>query len=100
MREYVFNVSLFVWKEVKLMSEHTPKVGEVVVYTDEVGVEHDALVTAYWAGDRPDGALNLLYVTKDNSKTDSYGNQIERASSVSRENPNTTAHGRFWNPKS
>lgn len=81
------------------MSEHTPKVGDVVVYTDEVGVEHDALVTAYWMGDKPDGALNCVYITKDTSKTDPYGLQTERASSVSRQNPSATAHGRFWNPK-
>lgn len=81
------------------MSEHTPKVGDVVVYTDEVGVEHDALVTVYFGGERPDGALNLMYVSGDASKSDSYGRQIERASSVSRQNENTTAHGRFWNPK-
>lgn len=83
------------------MSEpYTPQVGEVVVYTDEVGKQHDALVTAYWNGDRPDGALNLTYVSDDETKSDTYGRQIERASSVSRQHAGTTAHGRFWNPKS
>lgn len=76
---------------------YTPVVGQVVVYVDEVGVAHQALVTAYWGGDRPDGALNLVYVSSDSEKSDPYGRQIERASSVSRESEHT-AHGRFWRP--
>jgi len=75
-----------------------PSKGDVVTYTDEVGVKHDALVTVYFGGDRPDGALNCVYVSLDNSKSDPYGNQLERASSVSRKSEHT-AHGRFWEPK-
>jgi hypothetical protein len=75
-----------------------PSVGDVIVYVDEVSVAHDALVTAYWGGDHPNGALNCVYVSDDDSKKDPYGRQLERASSVSRQGPHT-AHGRYWLPK-
>jgi len=80
------------------MEPHTPKVGDVLVVTDELGVEHDALVTIYFGYDRADGALNCVFVSNDVDKTDPYGRQLERLSSVSRQSDNT-AHGRFWNPK-
>ena len=82
------------------MSEsYTPKVGEVIRVTDEHGIEHDALVTIYFGGSYPDGALNCVFVSNDESKNDPYGRQLERLSSVSRQSQHT-AHGRFWNPKS
>ncbi len=76
-----------------------PAAGDVVVYVDELGVSHDALVTVYWGGQQPNGALNCVYVTKDETKRDPYGQQLERASSVSRKSEHT-AHGRYWLPKS
>jgi hypothetical protein len=75
-----------------------PGFGDVVIYVDEVGVEHDALVTQYWGGSQPNGALNCVYVTSDEDKRDPYGRQLERASSVSRQSEHT-AHGRYWKPK-
>lgn len=77
-----------------------PEVGEVITYVDEVGVSHDALVTIYFGGVHPNGALNCVYVSSDTNKSDPYGRQLERASSVSRQNEHTTAHGRYWLPKS
>lgn len=83
------------------MSEpYTPKVGEVITVTDEMGVEHDALVVVYFGGTQPDMALNCVYVSGDETKSDNYGRQLERLSSVSRQREGVTAHGRFWNPKS
>lgn len=76
-----------------------PSVGDVIVYTDEFGVEHDALVIAYFGGERPDGALNCVYTSSEASKSDPYGRQIERACSVSRRHDGLTAHARFWEPK-
>lgn len=76
-----------------------PNAGEVIIYVDEVSVEHDALVTIYFGGEGEGGALNCVYVTKDDSKSDPYGNQLERASSVSRFREGVTAHGRYWKPK-
>ncbi len=76
-----------------------PNAGDVVIYVDEVGVAHDALVTIYFGGEQPNGALNCVYVSKDTNKSDPYGRQLERASSVSRQSEHT-AHGRYWQPKS
>lgn len=77
-----------------------PTFGEVITYVDELSVEHDALVTQYWGGDSEGGALNCVYVTSDDTKRDPYGQQLERASSVSRFRDGVTAHGRYWKPKS
>lgn len=76
-----------------------PTVGEAIVYVDETSREHHALVTVYWGGESEGGALNCVYVSSDESKTDPYGRQLERASSVSRYREGVTAHGRFWKPK-
>lgn len=76
-----------------------PAAGDVIIYVDEVGVPHDALVTVYWGGSYPNGALNCVYVTDDDTKRDPYGRQLERASSVSRQTEHMTAHGRYWIPK-
>jgi hypothetical protein len=81
-----------------MSNKEIPQAGDAIIYTDEVGVEHDALVTIYWGGDREGGALNCVYVSSDPAKTDPYGRQVERASSVSRQGEHT-AHGRHWRPK-
>lgn len=59
------------------------KVGEVVVYVDSFRAEHLALVTSVFrsSGEYPDGC-NLVYVSADESKTDTYGRQVERQTSV------------------
>lgn len=56
------------------------KVGDVVIFTDEVRRDHNAIVTAIWTPD----CINVVIVVPDESKTDSYGRQIERRTSVSR----------------
>lgn len=76
---------------------NTPDFGDVVIYTDPLGVEHLALVTQYWGGAQPNGALNLVYVSTADTKRDPNGRQIERDTSVSRQSE-TTAHGRHWRP--
>jgi hypothetical protein len=68
--------------------------GCTVVYVDEHGHEHEALVTAVHGtfGVNP---INVVYVSADRSKHDQYGRQVERASSVQAAGP-TAAHGRFY----
>jgi len=56
------------------------KAGDAVIFTDTVRVDHNALVTDVHGPD----CVNLLYVSKDSTKSDNYGRQIERASSVCR----------------
>lgn len=72
-------------KEVK-----RPKVGDAVIYHDEHGHPHAALVTIDWGG-----SINLVYVSPNAERKDQYGRQIERASSVVDRGPNGV-HGRYW----
>lgn len=73
-------------------------VGQVVVYVDEHSVSHDALITSVWGEKVGENAINVIYVSGDNSQHDQYGRQIARATSVSFEGPHT-AHGRFYRLK-
>lgn len=70
------------------------KVGDVVTYKDEVGVDHSALVTIVH-GNTAQSCINVVYLSSDESKRDSNGRQIERASSVQRKSE-YTAHGRYF----
>lgn len=72
-------------------------IGTHVVYVDEYGKAHDALVTANWGGDAPRErrALNLVHVVSAEDQRDQYGQQINRPCSVVHESQ-TPAHGRFW----
>ncbi len=56
------------------------KIGDPVIFTDEVRRDHNAIITAVWGPD----CINLVFVSPDESKTDSYGRQIDRSTSVSR----------------
>ncbi len=72
--------------------ERERKIGNTVIYTDEHGVEHNALVTNWWG----ETCCNLLFVTDDAAaKRDPYGNQIERRSSNSHRSV-VQAPGNFW----
>lgn len=66
-------------------------IDSVVTYKDEHGEDHQALVTCVHGPD----CINVVYVSSDPSKTDSYGRQIERATSVQRQ-AEWTAHGRYF----
>ena len=75
------------------------KVGDHVIWVDPLSQPHDAIVTAVWGAYNPDDPLspgiNLVLVSADESKTDSYGRQIERETSqvhVSRQ----PAPGAYW----
>jgi hypothetical protein len=71
-----------------------PKVGDHVVFVDPVGQEHNAIVIANWGqGDTP--SLNVMFADPDESKTDSYGRQIARNTSVVHQS-NQAAHGMYW----
>jgi hypothetical protein len=72
-----------------MAEERKPVPGDAVVYHDEVGSPHSALCTTDWGM-----CINVLFVSADNAKTDQYGRQIERQSSVS--HAKHAAHGRYW----
>lgn len=71
--------------------ERTREHGDHVVYTDEHGAPHNALVTAWWG----DKCCNLLFVVNDEAKKDPYGQQIERRSSSVHKSMQQ-APGNYW----
>lgn len=73
------------------MEENQTAIGDTVTYVDEVGVSHKALVTSVHGP----ACINCVYVSTDSTKTDSYGRQIERASSVQLKS-DLTANGRYY----
>jgi hypothetical protein len=70
-------------------------IGSHVIFTDENFWEHDALVTAIWGDPDKKPTINLLYVSGDESKTDQYGRQIERPTSIQHAEFNS-AGGYCW----
>ena len=79
--------------------ERTLEVGTQIIYIDQTMGVHNALVTAVW-GDRDaergyEPCLNLVYTSGDESKTDPYGRQIERVTSVIHLGQ-TQAPGFYW----
>lgn len=73
------------------MEPRQPQMGEPVVYVDPVGVQHPALITNPWGPTY----VNLVYVSKDRARTDSYGQQIERQSSCVHASVQPV-HGNYW----
>jgi hypothetical protein len=83
------------------MANRWPTVGKHVVFCDEHGTDHDALVTDNFASPEtwpyPHGpTVNCLFVSDDPARKDQYGRQIERPSSVPHSRCPGTAHGRYW----
>lgn len=54
------------------------KVGDVITYVNPEGNEISALVTAVWSP----RCVNIVFVSLDNTRQDSYGVQIERTTSL------------------
>lgn len=69
------------------------KVGQAVKFVNERGVEQDALVTEVWGDVNP--GINLMFVSTNEEKKDSYGRQMERHSSVVHKS-SQPAHGMYW----
>lgn len=82
------------------MEKQVLKVGSEVIYIDAHRVKHSALVTHVWPSGQADGGghqpgCNLVYVSGDETKTDPYGRQIERATSVVHKSVQP-APGNYW----
>lgn len=67
------------------------KVGDVVVYHDPVARPQNALVQAIWGPT----CINVVIVSADESRTDSYGRQIEHRTSLSHKSV-MNVHGNYW----
>ena len=72
-------------------------VGDCVVFTDPVAQDHQALVTAVWGSkDSPnEPAINIVFVSDDENRTDQYGRQVLHNTSVVHRSMQA-AHGMFW----
>lgn len=77
------------WEE---LMKDASKVGDVVKVTDEVGVEHNGLVTAVHGP----ACINVVYLSADPAKRDPYGQQMERLSSLQKKSVTTAPRGRFY----
>ena len=81
--------------------ERKLEVGSAIVYVDPHGKRHNALVNIVWgsvesyqsASGEP--GCNLIYVSGDGDKSDTYGRQIERSTSVVHKSKQP-AHGNYW----
>ena len=54
-------------------------IGSVILYVDESGVEHQALVTQVWTEESLDGSevVNIAYVSDDINRVDCNGRMLE-----------------------
>lgn len=68
------------------------RAGDVVVFVDSIGKQHNAVVTAWWS----ETCCNVVFVSGDESKRDDYGRQLERSTSVMHKSSPGTAHGYYW----
>lgn len=89
------------------MERKQPHVGDVVIFTDSVGVDRNALVTAVFgeathnpSRDDPEHwdmpCINAVWVSKDESKQDPYGRQIERDQTSIVHATWQPAYGNYW----
>lgn len=76
------------------------KVGDWVIYVDEKGQEHNALVTCVFSHTLPpkdeDTSINVVIVNPDPNQEDSYGRKMLRETSVVHKE-RQPAHGQYWN---
>lgn len=86
-----------------------PKIGDHVIFFDQFGMPHDALLTAVWGESSvreytQDGktvkedyypSVNVLLISPDERREDSYGRQVERQTSVVHSN-DQCAWGNFY----
>lgn len=75
----------------KMNNQYSVKVGQAVVFADPTGREHAALVTAVWGN----ACINVVFVTMEEGQTDTFGQKIQRFTSVMHKSVQQ-AHGNFW----
>lgn len=66
-------------------------VGDTVIWHDSTGGAHKALVTAVWSPN----CINVVFVSDDIARQDTYGRQIERATSCNHK-LQMNVHGFYW----
>ena len=71
--------------------ERQVNIGDSVIFHDPKGRAHNALVTTVWSPEM----VNVVFVSGDDSRQDSYGRQTERATSLPHKSQ-STVHGYYW----
>ena len=77
------------------------EIGQHVLYVDALSKPRPAILTAVWRSTpeymktRPIPGVNLVVISDDEAKTDSYGRQIERFTSVVHM-ANQASPGWYW----
>jgi hypothetical protein len=76
---------------------HAHEVSPRCIFSDPYGVLHEALITQVWSVNQENEPMtvNLVHASKDEKKTDQYGQQIEHRTSVPRVNEHS-AHGMWF----
>jgi len=80
------------------MERQRNQVGAHVIFVDSRGLEHNALVTE-WHGtssELNEPAINLVFVSGDVRRVDTYGRQIERDPTSVVHKSHQSAPGNFW----
>jgi hypothetical protein len=74
-----------------------PHKGQTVLFTDSRGRDNAALVTQVWGSQEVPmmPSINVVVVSRDDQREDSYGRQIERYTSVCHKSVQP-AHGYYW----
>ena len=67
------------------------KIGDVVIWHDARGKPFNALVQCVWSPE----CINVVIISGDENKKDTYGRQIEHMTSCTHLNP-SSAHGFYW----
>lgn len=76
---------------VKDVGQRKPNIGDVVIWHDPYGNPHNALVQAVWSP----ACINIVLVSYDDSKQDTYGRQIEHQTSQVHKSLQPV-HGYYW----
>ena len=75
-----------------------PTVGDCVIYHDERGIGHSALLKAVFDGGNEEDytpCVNLVFVSGDTARKDGAGRQTEVRTSVVHAT-NSGVHGQYW----
>jgi len=75
-----------------------PQIGQACTVVDEVGAVHPGLITAVHgtATDTYQPSINAVFTSHDATKTDPYGRQVERLSSLVHKTGAGSTPGRYW----
>lgn len=71
------------------------KVGKEVVFVDSVGKQFPALITAIHGRPEDVPCVNVVFISGDETRQDSYGRQVERSTSVVHRSKQP-AHGFYY----